>query len=144
MKNVIIFILVIVALFTFWFYQRNPLITIVRIGEHKFTVDLAITDREKELGLGGRTFMKPDHGMLFPYDHKDQYHFWMKGMQIPIDIVWIRDNNIVDISKNVPIATSGALPVYTPSTLVNKVLELNAGTTDRLGIKIGDVVVVEN
>jgi uncharacterized protein len=145
MKKVLLFSLVALGLFTIWFYSRHPLTTRVEIRGHTFNVDVAVTDREKVLGLGYRDHMDQDSGMIFPYDHKEQYHYWMKGMRFPLDIIWIRDNSIVDISKNVPVATAGAaMPEYFPSSPVNKVLELNAGVTDRLGIQIGDVVSIRN
>jgi uncharacterized protein len=144
MKRTIVYLLILLGIFTVWFYTKNPLTTRVEIKGHFFTVDIAATGAEKAKGLGERDNMPQNHGMLFPYDHKEQYGFWMKGMRFPIDIIWIEDHTIVDISKNVPIATSGALPSYYPKKPVNKILELNAGTVDRLGIEIGDTAVVRN
>ena len=131
---------IVFLVFLVWYYWAHPLTTRVNINGNMFTVDLAITNKEKEKGLGYRDNLKADHGMLFVYQNKDRYGFWMKGMRFPIDIIWISDNTIVDISKNVPVATTGALPTYTPKEPVNKVFEVNAGTTDRLGIQIGDTI----
>jgi uncharacterized membrane protein (UPF0127 family) len=144
MNKTLFIILSIITLFTIWFYNRHPLVTQVSIGKHTFIVDIAITASEKEKGLGGRKNLEEGHGMLFPFDHKERYSFWMKDMRFPIDIVWIRDNNVIDITKNAPVATGPYLPVYSPSSPANKVLELPAGTADKLGIKIGDIAVVHN
>jgi uncharacterized membrane protein (UPF0127 family) len=64
----------------------------------------------------------------------------MKGMRIPLDIIWIDDTTIVDVSENVPVATDGAYPSYLPTKPVNKVLEVNAGVVRKLGISIDDIV----
>jgi len=66
----------------------------------------------------------------------------MLGMRFPIDIIWIKNNRVVGIEKNVPAPEKGipeaALKVYNPPESVDRVLEINAGLSDSLGIKIGD------
>jgi uncharacterized membrane protein (UPF0127 family) len=66
----------------------------------------------------------------------------MKGMRFPIDIIWINDNKIVDISKNVPVSTNSILFTYAPKEPVNQVLELNAGVSNRYNFQIGDSVTI--
>ena len=84
--------------------------------------------------------------MLFVYTNKERFPFWMRNMHFPIDILWIDDRTIVDISKNVPASDKpvNQLPIYHPTTPVDKVLELPAGTVDRVGIVIGDKVVIKS
>lgn len=84
--------------------------------------------------------MSDDRGMLFPYRERNHYSFWMKDMQFPLDIVWIDDKTIIEIHKNVPIPVGESLPFYRPQEPVDKVLELNAGTTDKYGIQVGDAI----
>ena len=127
-----------IALFVY--YRAHPLAPQLEIRGNKFTVELAITDKEREKGLGYRDALPANQGMLFVYDHPEQYNFWMKGMRFPIDIIWIQDKKIVDISPNVPIAIGENLSTYTPKIPVSQILEVNAGTVDRLGIQIGDAV----
>ncbi len=140
MKKALIFFAALLLIFTIWYYWRNPLGTRIKIHDHVFTVEIAATAQEKEQGLGYRDSLAPDHGMLFPYDHKDQYQFWMKGMRFPLDFVWIDGKRIVDITISVPVATNEPLPVYRPKAPVDKILELNAGTVEKVGIAIGDTV----
>ncbi len=140
MKKIIFYALILLGIFTIWFYINHPLGVKVTIDNHAFMVDVALTEEQKELGLGYRDHLDANRGMLFVYDHPDRYSFWMKGMKFPLDMIWIKDNNIVDISKTVPVATSEVLPIYTPKVPVNKVLEVNAGTADSLNMQIGDVV----
>jgi len=142
MKRILIIFGVLVIICVVGYYMRHPLESRIQIGTTIFTVELAVTSAEKERGLGYRNDLDPVHGMLFPYDHSEKYSFWMKGMRFPIDILWIRDGKIVDISKNVPVATTSTLPIYSPREPANQVLELTAGTSDRNGIKIGDSAII--
>ena len=140
MKLYIIVFAIAILLIYGLYYRRNPLISKVRIGDHIFTVDVAVTPVEKMQGLGGRASLPPNHGMLFAYDHKEQYEFWMRGMKFPLDFIWIADHTVVNITENVP-APTGLFPaVVKPYIDVDKILEVAAGTVKEKGIKIGDVV----
>ena len=140
MKKVIGISIVILLLVTFWYYRSQPLGSFIRINGHALQLELAITSEEKERGLGYRDVLPENHGMLFVFDHKDRYPFWMKGMRFPIDIIWIDDTTVVDVRENVPVATEGAYPSYQPTVPVNKVLEVNAGVVKTLGISVGNSV----
>jgi uncharacterized membrane protein (UPF0127 family) len=117
----------------------------VEIGSHSFTAEEAKSDSEKEIGLSGRASMADNRGMIFLFDTPAYYSFWMKKMQFPLDILFIKDDKIVTIFKQVtpPTDTDVAdnqLPVYTPQAQANKVLEINSGLVDKYGIKVGDTV----
>lgn len=144
LNSLIGWIIFIGLFFTIVYYVRNPLTSTVTIKGIRFAVEVAVTPQEKEIGLGGRDSLKPLHGMLFPYDHSERFSYWMKGMRFPIDIIWIRDYRIVDISKQVPISTDGTYPVYAPKEPVNLVLEIASGEADRHGFQIGDIVTIKN
>lgn len=145
-KLIVVFFVLSVGAFSLWYYTRHPLVTTVTVRDATFTVDVAVTPNEKEVGLGFRKSLGDDRGMLFVYDHKERYPFWMRAMRFPIDIVWIDDRTIVDISKNVPVSDKPVeqLPLYHPMVSVDKVLEINAGLSDAYGISIGDSVKIRN
>jgi len=52
-------------------------------------IELADTAEKRTLGLSGRASIGDDYGMLFIFPEEDRHGFWMKDMQVPIDIVWI-------------------------------------------------------
>lgn len=140
MKLYIIIFAIAILLIYGLYYRKNPLIAKIRIGEHIFTVDMAVTPMEKMQGLSGRASLSANHGMLFAYDHQEQYEFWMKGMKFPLDFVWIADHTVVNITENVP-APTGLIPaIVKPYVDVDKVLEISAGTVKATGLKIGDPV----
>ncbi len=141
MKRIYIVAVLFVALCLGVYYVNHPLSSKVKIRGTVFTVDVAATEQQKELGLGGRDSMPLDHGMLFPYDHKEQYEYWMKGMHFPLDFLWIDGKTVADMTPDIPFPTDGQpLRVVRPNVPVDKVLELNAGTIARLGIQVGDPV----
>ena len=124
-----------------FFYSRYPLTPKLSINGHTFTYEIAITPAQLSKGLGGHTPLAADHGMLFVFDRKEQFQFWMKDMTFPLDMIWIDDTKVVDISKNVPVPVTGQqLPIFSPKAPVNRVFEVNAGTADKLGLKEGDTV----
>jgi uncharacterized membrane protein (UPF0127 family) len=144
MYKKILIILTALVILTGVYYYFRPMQTRVIIGDNTFYVDVAVTNKEKELGLGNRDSLAPDRGMVFVYDHDEQYRFWMKNMRFPIDILWIKGNIIVDITKNIPIPSGSDLPVYFPEVPVNIVLELPAGTVDTYGITTGSTATFRN
>ena len=119
--------------------------TTVELAGNKLNVDVADNKAEQTQGLSGRFFLTDQEGMLFLFSQKDIRSFWMKDMQFPIDIVWIDENTVVDISPNVqpqPGLPSDQLARYAPSQPIDKVLELAAGWSARHGLKIGDRLIV--
>lgn len=116
--------------------------TIVRI-------ELAETPDKRAKGLGGRTSLASDSGMLFVFNKPSKYQFWMKEMKIPLDFIWIKGDQVVDILANVPPPqpnqSDQTLPIYAPVTDVDRVLEVNSGFVASNSIKVGDKLkLVEN
>lgn len=146
MKILIITGIIAVIAITTVFYIRHPLGKKAIINGHEIKLELAITEAEKEKGLGSRDSLAPDTGMLFVYQTKGNYGFWMKGMRFPLDFIWIDGNIIVDLSPNIPFPEKNTTqPISLTSRVpADKVLEVNAGVIDRLGIKIGDLVQFPN
>ncbi len=114
----------------------------VLINNDRIKVEVADNQDKRSKGLGGKPSIASDSGMLFVFDKEDKYPFWMKGMQFALDFIWISGPRVVDISENVPAPIPGApdssLTIFSANTLVDKVLEVNAGTVKQLNIKVGD------
>lgn len=111
----------------------------LKIGDRQYTVELAETSLSRTRGLSGRTSLQEGRGMLFIFPVAAQYGFWMKDMLFPIDIVWITQGKVADITANVPApnAQFTSLPSYKPKQSVEMVLELPAGAAQKDGIIIG-------
>jgi len=106
------------------------------------TIELADTPEKRGLGLGGRASLGPDNGMLFLFSQPGTYDFWMKGMQFPLDMIWIYSDQVVDSSVDVPPPAAGQteLPLYHANQSVDKVIEVNAGYVKAHNITPGDRV----
>jgi uncharacterized membrane protein (UPF0127 family) len=115
----------------------------VQIGAARVTADVADDDAERARGLGGRKRLGRDAGMYFVLTNAAPT-FWMKGMLIPLDMIWIKDGRVVDVSARVPKPRPGTseanLPIYSPSAPADRVLEVNSGWAHRNGVEPGDLV----
>ncbi len=114
----------------------------VSLAGKAFAVDVADTPELQRLGLGGRKRLGPYDGMLFVYAGKARRSFWMKGMVISIDIIWLDNDRIIHIEHRVPPPKPGtplrALPTYAAAGPANGVLEIAAGRAAELGLRVGD------
>ncbi len=111
----------------------------IEVGTTTLTVDLALNDSAREMGLSMTRNLEEKRGMLFVFEEPGYPAIWMKGMSFPIDIIWIdKDFQVVDIEKNVSPNTYPRS--FEPDTLSKYVLEVNAGFVDKYGIMIGDMV----
>ena len=63
---------------------------------------------------------------------------WMKNTILPLDMVFIAQTGIVLAIKHNAVPQSEA--IIPSGGLVTGVLELNAGTARRIGLKVGDEV----
>ncbi len=90
------------------------------------SVKIADTPALQGKGLSGTESLAAGEGMLFVFDTPDQYAFWMKDMNYPIDIIWISgDKRIVDIKTNADPASYPA--AFKPTLPALYVLEVEAG-----------------
>jgi len=117
----------------------------ISINNQKIMVEVAKSTPDREKGLGDRKSLEKDSGMLFIFDTKKvRPVFWMKGMLMPIDIIWIADSMVIKIDKNAPAPTAGTsdaqLTKYSTGKPVDYVLEVEAGYSDTKNIKVGNKV----
>lgn len=116
----------------------------VIFGETEVQVELATTTQALRQGLSGREELGAQSGMLFIFKQPAIHRFWMPDMNFPLDMIWIGDGTVADISENVPADFDPANPTfYSPSVPVRYVLEVNAGFAARHGIRIGDAVIFQ-
>lgn len=111
----------------------------IRIGQHQFHVTIAQSKAQRERGLSGRSVLAENEGMLFLFPSEDIYSFWMPDMHFPLDIIWINQNKIVEIARlQAPSADHPTPESYTPSQKADRVVELNAGSTEKFDLHVGD------
>jgi uncharacterized membrane protein (UPF0127 family) len=106
------------------------------------SVLLARDSKEWSQGLSGHAPLKENEGMLFVFDHPNSYGFWMKDMLFALDIVWMRDDGtIIGIERD--FAPESLPEQRYPKEPVALVLEVPAGTANRLGLEIGSTLRID-
>lgn len=106
-------------------------------GEH-FQVELALSREEKQLGLMHRERLAEDSGMLFIYAAPQTTRFWNWNVRFPIDILYFDAKQaFLYADTHVPPCPELPCPVYQNRQPVKYVLELPAGSRERLGLQPG-------
>lgn len=103
-------------------------------------IDLMVADSpiEMEVGLMYRQSLKQDEGMIFVFDENRIANVWMKNTYIPLDIIFLDENNtIVKIVEN---AEPKSLDVMSSSVPVKYFIELNAGSASEHKLRVGDII----
>lgn len=116
----------------------EPLAIVTKDGRRAFKVEVMRNDAQRAKGLMYRRTMAADHGMLFDFERPLPVNMWMKNTYLPLDMVFIRsDGSIARIAADTEPLSTQIIPSGEP---VLSVLELNAGTAAKLGIRAGDRV----
>ena len=106
-------------------------------------LDYATTPAARERGLGWRTNVSDDYGMLFVFPKDDTYGFWMKDTLVSLDIFWLDDKGrVIFIASDV--ATSTFPHVFYPSAPARYVLETAAGFARAYAVATGTPLLLKN
>lgn len=108
---------------------------------HRFAVEVADSDAERQRGLMYRETLSDDAGMLFIFEAQRPLSFWMKNTWIPLDMVFIDEDLVVKgVVENAEPLTLSGRAIDAPT---RHVLEVNGGLTRKLGIGAGAKVTFE-
>ncbi len=112
---------------------------IVTAGNQSYTVEIADTVSEREQGLSERDSMPANHGMLFDFKQDGKWQMWMLKMRFNLDMAWLDSSGkVVYMRENI---TPDTFPnAFMPDTDARYVLEVNAGSLQAAGVKVGDTV----
>ena len=107
----------------------------IKINNKEYKVKEATSDEEKAKGLQGVTELPEDEGMLFYFDPPEDVQFWMKNVEIPLDIIFIdEDQGVIKVQEGIP---HDETMISAPD--VAYVLEVNVNS----GIQVGDELDLE-
>lgn len=123
-----------------------------KLGDEWFTLETALDPATQARGLGGRTEIPENGGMIFVGDIDERKSFWMKDCLIDMDIIFVDRAGYID-----SVYTMKAVPLRQPNETeadyerrlrdtasyesigrVRYVIEIRAGKARELGLKRGD------
>jgi uncharacterized protein len=122
-------------------FAKDVLVIIARDACHRFDIYLAVEGQQQRRGLMFVREMPARTGMLFVYADDNYRSMWMKNTYLSLDMVFARrDGTISNIASNTVPLSERSIRSSEPVTFV---LELNAGTSERLAIDEGSRLVWE-
>ena len=122
-------------------FDKDVLVIAARDACHRFDIYLALSHVQQRRGLMRIRSLPSSTGMLFVYADEEFRSMWMKNTFIPLDILFARsDGGVASIAKNTEPQSLKSISSTEP---VMFVLELNAGTTERLAIEPGSRLIWE-
>jgi uncharacterized membrane protein (UPF0127 family) len=118
---------------------KERLVIVTRDGKaHEFNVEMALTSEQQTVGLMNRPTVPADGGMLFDWGAPRESSMWMRNTISSLDMVFINaDGTIRAIAER---TVPQSLATINSRGPVRATLELAAGTTERLNIRVGDTV----
>ena len=114
----------------------------VQVGSTTVVAEVADTQALQTKGLSGRNSLAEGEGMLFIFEEEGVHSIWMKDMLFSIDIIWAAsDGTILTIEEFVsPNSYPKSFQASEPRA--RYVLELPVGFVARIGVAVGDKIVV--
>lgn len=132
-KNIIgIFILVIFSLGLFGYILKPSSHTSynegsVFLNNEEVRVRVARTEEDRRRGLMFESALKDGTGVLFVFEDKKARSFWNKNTYVPLDVIWIDNDEVAGISHLPPNKDGGNLVTVDSQVSVNYVLEVPYG-----------------
>jgi len=128
--------------------EMKTLVRITFVTETKpvFTCEVARSQAELSQGLMFRNELPLDRCMLFVFNDSGNRSFWMKNTRIPLDIIFINDNqSVINVEKgNVELNVKDSdLKIYRSIAPARLVVEINQGMSSAYGVREGTAVMIE-
>lgn len=134
------FLLLILAGGTVLWWQMQQDASMLRLDGQRYHFTVMRTEAELEKGLSGTDSLPADQAMVFVFPSDGKWPMWMKGMNYPIDIVWLNSDKQVMYSVKNAQPSSYPNTEFVPDRPSRYVIELPSGTVDRTHIEKGDAV----
>lgn len=118
--------------------ENPPLFSSARfIVSGPMTFELSTTSAQQEQGLSDRSAIPDNYAMIFVFPEDENVGFWMKDMNVPLDIIWLSDTGKV-LGIEASLAANTYPNVFYPPQPVKYVLETKAGFMAEHGIEVGN------
>ena len=115
-------------------------VVVIAAPNAQLHLEVARTESQREYGLMNRTKLAPHTGMIFTFSADGDLAFWMKDTLIPLDMIFIAPNGVVNkVYANVPVVPITLNDDRIPREVAHGkyVIELAAGEAAKDGIAEG-------
>ena len=109
------------------------------INGYEISLEIEETPEGLARGLMHRKEFPSGKGMLLKFGKDHPTKIWMKNVKFPLDIIYIKDDKVVDMFKNAMPDMGDGLFDTIEKVICDMVLELPAGDADIYNIKPGDM-----
>ena len=123
--------------------QILPIRATTIVGDQVIELEVAQTPEQQALGLMYRQSLSDNRGMIFPFKPPRMTKFWMKNVSIPLDMIFLLNNEIQAVEANVPPCNLDPCPSYGPNMAIDQVIELRGGRAEELNLKKGDMLIID-
>jgi len=112
----------------------------------EFSLEIAATDRQRQLGYMFREEIPAHEGMLFLFGATERHSIWMKNCRVELDIIWLdEDFRVVEIAAAAqPCPADGSCPSMRPMRASRYVLEIAGGRAAEEKLVRGDLVTIHS
>lgn len=127
-----------IALFLLLNGEKNT--RTIKYQDHQLEVIVVKSVLDKAKGLSNIELADFEaDGMLFVFSDYQVRSFWMRGMRFDLEVLWIKDNKILQIDRGVPAPgkTDKIERMNSEPQKVNYVLEIPAEMADKYGFNEG-------
>ncbi|BBA80139.1 hypothetical protein RGRSB_1748 [cyanobacterium endosymbiont of Rhopalodia gibberula] len=125
--------------------QSLPVEAKAMINEQVIELEVAKTSEQQSIGLMYRESLADNRGMLFVFEPARPVKFWMKNVNLSLDMIFLFNGEVKQVITNVPPCQEDPCFTYGPilNTDIDMVIELRGGRAAQLGIKSGDHIHIE-
>lgn len=124
---------------------------IIEIGDRSFTLEVVADDATRTLGLGGRTEVPADGGMLFSFPDSRLRQFVMRDCLVDIDIIFLDATGNITAMHHMPVEAPQTsdesaleyerrLKRYSSRFNARYAIELQGGMLENLDLQVGQTI----
>lgn len=127
--------------------EDRPVLETIRIGDREWRLEVAADDSARSRGLGGRSELPADGGMVFIFPDAAPRAFWMAECLMPIDLIFLDRFGTILALHEMPTepprgegesesAYHARLPTYASRRPAQFAIELPPGSIRSLGLSV--------
>lgn len=145
-KTILLITLISIIIFIAYSFYKKPTptgVTTIDIKGNEFKLEVARTIHQKNKGLMNRPSLGEKEGMIFVSSMEIPQAFWMKNTLIPLDMIFLdKDGKVLNIETALPEpgVSDLQLKLYKSIAPAKYVIELNKGTSTKIGLVPGDII----